>query len=691
VRYLLLLLTSICFAQQVKSVDFKACDASISVDFNERKVSGSCKYVFDVMSTIDTIKIDAVNMDFTNVMINGKTVKSKTAPKNLQLFEGYKKGKNTVTFDYSARPKQTMYFFGTSENKQVWTQGQGKNTSHWLPSFDDANEKVVFSLTIENDNSEEVISNGILKSKNEQGSMISWEYQMEKPMSSYLVMLAIGKFGKITEKSQSGIPLEYYFSAEDAAKAEPTYRNSKKIFDFLESEIGVKYPWQIYKQIPVKDFLYAGMENTSATVFAQDFIVDNIGHNDKDYLNVNAHELAHQWFGDMITAKSGKDHWLQEGFATYYALLAEREVYGDDYFNWKLYEIAEELQQAAKTDTIPILNEKASSLTYYKKGAWALHILRNAVGDDIFRKAVKKYLEKYGFKNVDTDEFLSEVGKVSRYDVDGFKKRWLEKSGFEVAEALLLLKDSKLMKQYLETGAMAKIAFPDKQAKFMDILKSDAYYPIKLEVLYQVENVPFEEKLSLLKAALQSNDLKVRQAVAQTVGKFPESFYADYAALLDDNSYITKEIALSTLWKLFPEKRAELLDRTKNNIGFNDRNLRIQWLTMALLEKGYEPADKVKFYDELIDYASPKYESSIRQNALTNLIFIGPNDKNTMRLLVNPLVHHKWQFSKFAREKIRELIKYIAPRNFYEKLLPELPEDERAQLKRLLGEKREGL
>jgi aminopeptidase N len=687
VRYLLLLLTSFCFAQPTKSVDFKTCDASVTVDFNERKVTGKCHYTLDVISAIDTIKLDAVNMVFANVMINGKAVKSKTTPTNLQLFEGYKKGKNTVVFDYSAKPKQTMYFFGTPENKQIWTQGQGKNTSHWLPSFNDMNEKVTFSLTIENGRNEEVISNGILKSKKEQGNAVSWNYEMEKPMSSYLVMLAIGKFGKITEKSGSGIPLEYYFSAEDAAKAEPTYRNSKKIFDFLESEIGVKYPWEIYKQIPVKDFLYAGMENTSATIFSQDFVVDEIGHNDKDYLNVSAHELAHQWFGDMITAKSEKHHWLQEGFATYYALLAEREIYGEDYFNWKLYEIAEELQQAAKTDTIPILNEKASSLTYYKKGAWALHILRNAVGADNFRKAVKKYLEKYAFKNVDTDEFLAEIRKVSGYDVDGFKKRWLEKSGFEVTEALSLLKDSKLMPQYFEMAEMAKIPFAEKQGKFMEVLKSDVYYPVKLEVLYQLENIAFEEKQALLKTALQSNDLKVRQAVAQTIGKFPESFYSDYAALLDDKSYITKEIALAALWKLFPEKRSELLNKTKSNSGFNDKNLRIQWLTMALLEKNFEPSEKVKFYDELTDYASPKYESSIRQNALGNLIFIGPNDKNAMRLLVNPLVHHKWQFSKFAREKIRELIKYIAPRNFYEKLLPELPENEQAQLKRLLAEK----
>src|SRR5690606_2564700 len=132
-------------------------------------------------------------------------------------------------------------------------------------------------------------------------------------MSSYLVMLAIGKFDSHTDTATSGTKLIQFVSSEDTLKMEPTYRNSTQIFNYLETEIGVPYPWETYKQVPVKDFLYAGMENTSATVFSQDFVVDQTGYNDKNYLNVNAHELAHQWFGDMVTAKSGKHHWLQEG------------------------------------------------------------------------------------------------------------------------------------------------------------------------------------------------------------------------------------------------------------------------------------------------------------------------------------------------------------------------------------------
>ena len=185
-----------------------------------------------------------------------------------------------------------MYFVGW-ENKgrnQIWTQGQGKYTSNWLPSIDDVNDKIEFDLKFVAPKDYQVLSNGILKSKTDNIRHVLWEYDMQKPMSSYLVAVAVGKYNKKTNISKSGIPLEYYYYPEDSLKVEPTYRFSKKMFDFLEEEIGFAYPWQNYKQVPVHDFLYSGMENTSLTIFSDDFMVDEIGFNDKNYVNVNAHE-----------------------------------------------------------------------------------------------------------------------------------------------------------------------------------------------------------------------------------------------------------------------------------------------------------------------------------------------------------------------------------------------------------------
>jgi len=688
-KYLfLLLIPAFAIAQQTRKVDFTTANASLSFDVPQKKVMGKMTYEFEVLDKkTDTIFIDAQNMQFSDVTINSKKAGWVSSAHALKLFKGFKKGKNKVEFSYSAQPKQTLYFVQDDESVQLWTQGQGKYTSHWLPSFDDVNEKVIFNIAASFDKNYTVLSNGKLKDKNINAAQQKWTYQMEKPMSSYLVMLAIGKYRRWEMGTASGTPLEFYLREQDSSDFATTYRYSWDIFDFFEKEIGVNYPWGLYRQVPVLDFLYAGMENTTSTIFAQDFVVDSIGFNDRSYTNVNAHELAHQWFGDLVTAESGKHHWLQEGFATYYALLAEQKLFGEDHFNYEMYQIAERLQLAAKTDTIPVLNEKASALSFYQKGAWALHILREGVGYEAFQKAVKTYLGKYAFKNVTTDEFIAEINKVSSYDTASWKKRWLETGGFEVNEAIKLLKKNESIGLYLEFGELQDNPFKEKKEMFMQLMESNAFYAIKEEAVFQTAEVPFEEKADFIRLAMKSKDLRIRQAVARTVTKFPESFIPEYKSLLNDESYITREIALNMLCSRYPEKQGEFLEIGKDWIGFNDKNLRILWLTLAYTAKDYRGADKDKFYTELQDYAGAGYESSVRTNALANLLYIGKPDAVVFENLVNATLHHKWQFVKFGKDNIRKLLKKEGYRGQFEKMLPKLPEADRKSLEKLLAEK----
>jgi aminopeptidase N len=685
-RYLILFISIFSFAQQTKSVDFTSVLGKIEINNLDKSVSGEVTYNFVVKNTVDTIKIDAQNIDFTNLKINNIEVKFSNNRKQILLFEGYKIGNNQLTFNYWVQPKQAMYFVGKGELLQIWTQGQGKYTSNWFPSFDDPNEKLIFNLDIKFNSQFQVVSNGILDSKVEIQDKSIWSYRMKKPMSSYLLMLAIGKFEIKQEKSNSGKSLFYYIEKEDLSKLEPTYRYSKTIFDFFEKAIGVKYPWEVYKQVPVRDFLYAGMENTSATVFSRDFVVDTIGFNDKNYVNVNAHELAHQWFGDLITAQSGKHHWLQEGFATYYALLAEKEVFGDDYFYKKLFDTALQLKTASKKDTIPIISDKASSLTYYQKGAWVLFVLHEELGSKVFKKAVKNYLNNYSFKNVTTDDFLNEIKKIDKYDCDTFKRKWLENSGFDYEYAIDLLSKNKSIKTLLDIRRKKAIPFSEKRELFEKTMVSVAYFPIKEEIIYQCEKIPFEEKKQLLKLALATNEINIRQAIANTSTKVPIEFKSDFESLLNDNSYITKEIVLSAFWTQFPEDQKRILDKSKEWIGFNDKNLRILWLTLALGTKEYRMDEKAKFYDELLNYCNPEFETSIRQNAIENLLFINDKDQNVLLNLVNSLISFKWQFSKFGKDKIRLLLKNPSTRIYLEQLLPNLIKEENIMLAKVLAE-----
>ncbi|WP_310557473.1 M1 family metallopeptidase [Flavobacterium sp.] len=689
-KYFFLLLITFSYAQQARKIDFIKMNAAVTPNAIDKSIAGEVTYDFKVSSTIDTIKIDAQKMQFTSVKINKKEVNFLNTGKQLQLFEGFKKGKNTLTFYYKAIPKQTLYFIGQNDSstssEQIWTQGQGKYTSHWLPSFDDVNEKVIFNLKIEFDKTFEVISNGKLIDPNDNSNTKKWQYEMQKPMSSYLVMLAIGKFDKKDYRSKSGIPIELYLKPDDVTKFESTYKHSIDMFNFLEKEIGVKYPWQVYRQVPINDFLYAGMENTSATIFSQDYVVDEIGFNDRNYINVNAHELAHQWFGNLVTATSGKDHWLQEGFATYYSLLAEKEIFGEDHFNFEMLKMANELAEASQTDLIPILNEKASSLSFYKKGAWALHILREGVGYKNFQKAVKNYLKKYKFKNITTDDFLAEIKKISNYDVENFKKNWLEKSGFETQVAVEILSKNKSIKQLFDLQKMYPIPLEEKKIIFDQILKSNVFYPIKQEVIYQLAAISFEEKRELIQIAMQIDDVQVRQAIVENLQNIPLDFKTQYETLLNDKSYKTRKMALTNLCQQFPTEVTIYLNQSQSWIGLNDRDLRITWLTIALKNPDYEPTKQTDFRNELMEYTSPNYDSSIRQNALESVLNIYPENENVLQSLVNATIHHKWQFVKFGKDTIRSLIKKEEFRKVLTDLIPKLSEKEKISLQKLLNE-----
>ncbi|MBE8724610.1 M1 family metallopeptidase [Flavobacterium hungaricum] len=685
-KYILLFFTGFLFAQQTQYVDFKSVSGQLSLNAKEKTISGAVSYQFEVLKPCDTLSLDAKNMEFSNVKINDQEVIFINTTKQLKVVFPFAKGENHLAFTYTAKPKQALYFVAVENDEvQIWTQGQGRYTSNWFPSFDDVNEKLIFNLGISYDKDYQVISNGILKEKIVNGDKIHWQYQMEKPMSSYLLMLAIGKYDKRNFKSKSKIPLEYYYESKDADRFEPTYRYSKVIFDFLEKEIGAKYPWQINKQIPVRDFLYAGMENTTATLFTTRYVVDSIGFIDRNYTNVDAHELAHHWFGDLITAESSTHHWLQEGFATYYALLAERAIYGDDYFYSKLYDTAQQIKFASRSDTIPVLNAKASSLTFYEKGAWTLFVLHESIGDKAFKKAVKTYLNKYAYQTVNTQNFFDEIKKVSDFDLEKFQKTWLESTLFDTPTANALLSKNKTIQKRLEIDKLKKTPLAEKKEILNETLNSNVHFSVKKAVVEQLENEKYEAKKELLFLALESKNLQVRQSVAETMTNIPEDFRLSYETLLDDKSYQTQEIALYWLWRNFPDHRKEYLDKSQNWIGFNDYNLRTLWLSLALSTPNYAQ-QREPLIAELISFSSTKYEATTRQNALEKLIAFKIINDQVLSNLVASTTHHMWQFSKFGRDTIRLLLKNSEMRASFERILTNLTPDEQFQLNRLLKE-----
>ncbi|MEM9685887.1 MAG: M1 family metallopeptidase [Bacteroidota bacterium] len=667
----LILFTIPLFSQQIHTVDIKTGTAAIEIAPHKKEVKGRIHYSLEMLKDTDSIFIDARQMTFTTVTLNHKKVRFYNDGSKLWIIYPFRaKTTHTIEIAYTAMPEKAMYFIGWNHaggKKQVWTQGQGKYTSNWLPSFDDVNEKVVFNFTITFHKDYEVISNGTLTTTHVKDSLKTWQFNMQQPMSSYLVALAIGKYRKKTLRSEKGVPLLLYYYPEDSLKVEPTYRYTATIFDVLEKETGVAYPWQNYKQVPVRDFLYAGMENTSVTLFSDAYVVDAIAFSDRNYVNVNAHELAHQWFGNLVTAKSGTHHWLQEGFATYYALLAEREIFGNDHYYWKLYQTAAQLiAMSDQKKGEKLLNASASSLTFYEKGAWALHILREETGDIAFKKGVKNYLLKYRFKTATTRDFITVMEQASGKELSGFVDVWLMQDAFPGEAALASLRKNKFLKQLLD---IKKEKLPEYS---LNAISAKNYFPLNQEMVFRYNAQPTEKKLPLYKKVLQSDLLKERQAVAMALDPIPRELKEDFESLLSDKSYSTIESALYKLWANFPESRETYLNKTRGISGFSDKNVELLWLALALVTPNYEADNKPQYYKILSAYTAPTYPYEVRQNAFTYLYQLQLLSDTNLKDLVNACLHHTWHFAKTSRTLLELLLKDPKYKKRLQRILPEL-------------------
>ena len=677
---------------QATLVDFTKIEATVTPSFETKTITGDITATFTMVIDAPSIFLDAKKMEIARA-----DDKLNLVPfDNRIMIEGdLKAGRSyTISFSYKATPKQTLYFVNDNGKPQIWTQGQGKYTSHWLPSIDDMNDKIEFDLSVIAPEGQTVIANGQLKEKKyigETEKKLKWQYDMQQPMSSYLVAMVIGDFEKTTFDSASGVPMEIYATPKDSSKAEATYRHTQKIFDFFEQKIGVDYPWQNYKQVPVKDFLYAGMENTGTTVFADNFIIDEIGFVDRNYINVNAHELAHQWFGNLVTETNSEHHWLHEGFASYYALLAEREIFGQEYYYFKLYQSAENLKELSDTGKgQKLVNPKASSLTYYEKGAWALHILNELIGEDAFNLAVKNYLTKHQFGNVTTSDFMTEIAQVTEKDLTEFKKDWLQQSAFQDFEALTSLRKNDFMNTYFELVALRQAPFKNKAKKLRQYIYGGNQH-LGQEAVYQLSGHSLQETLPLYIEAFSSQNIYTRQAVATSLEQIPQALLANFKTLLDDNSYITQEEALLKLWLHFSnlndaqatKEKHQALDKVAPVFGFSDGNVRTLWLALALASPDYRVGDKLDLYNELKGYTVASKPFQLRQNAFQYLYQVQLFDRVSITNLLEACVHHNWRFRQSSRSLLDKVIQNPDWKTTIDDLKPSLPEKQLTYLKRL--------
>ncbi len=310
--------------------------------------------------------------------------------------------------------------------------------------------------------------------------------------------------------------------------------------------------------------------------------------------------------------------------------------------------------------------------------------LRENIGRENFNLVVKNYLNKYAYQNVVTDNFLIEVSRVSDFDIQNFKQLWLEQTTFPEAEINELLQKNEFIKQYIQLCQNPLDVVKDKE-EILNIMKSNAYFPVKELLVLQSETIGFDDKKYILDEALSTYDWKLRKAVAITLTEIPESFRLEYETLLNDKSYETKEIALFNLWKQFPEKKKLYLELAKNWNGFQDKNLKLLYLTLSFLTSN-EQKIKLDFYHKLLTYTGSDYDSNVQQKALEHLLSLDLKTEEVLRSLVFGTASHRWQFVNFCKNAIRTILKDEKFRMILIKIKEDLPIREKTNLQRLLEE-----
>lgn len=443
-----------------RKVDIEHLALDVTPDFEKRTVAGVATFTFKpIAKPLDELKLDAVDLTVEDVKCTAELAGYQATDKEITVT--FAKPipvdvQTKLTIRYAAQPTKGLYFRVPSNgydaaDTHLFSQGEMIEGRHWFPSYDYPNEKFTSEITCHVPEGMQVFSNGrqISSDKDPVSKLVAVHWSQEKPHVNYLLSLVAGYFSKTTDTYRD-IPLFYATTASDTPEAALTFKNTKPIMEFFEKEIDFPYPWAQYGQVVVRDFSETGMENTSVTTLSDNVLqrpeTEDISRNGTTYTNeeVIAHEMAHQWFGDLVTCKDWSQSWLNEGFATYYALLYIEHQHGHDEMVYGLYKNLNNLvhrneeyhEYHMPAETRPIIFRAYTApieqfdQRAYTKGSWVLHMLRTELGADLFRKCIKTYLDRHKYQNVVTADLNNIVEEFSGRSFDRFFDQWFYRSGY---------------------------------------------------------------------------------------------------------------------------------------------------------------------------------------------------------------------------------------------------------------------
>ena len=397
----------------------------LALDFAKKSVAGKAELrLRRVDPDASSIELDAVAFAVRGVTVDGKDAKYTYDGRRLTVDVPSSLASGVLAVAYEATPRKGLYFLEPDEHvpgrpRQAWTQLQEEDARHIFPCHDKPHVKMTTEAKITVPDGFYVLSNGALVSN--EGGTFHW--RMDEPHPSYLVTIVAGEFAVLTDRVEVGgreIPLAYLVPKGKEEEGRRTFARTPDMIRFFSELTGVPYPWNKYAQVVVSDFIFGGMENTTATTMYEHILLDARAELDVTSDDLIAHELAHQWFGDFVTCRDWSEGWLNEGFATYMEHVWREKHLGRDEYHFGLKsDLASYLGEAAGRYRRPIVCQDYDAPLdlfdrhLYEKGGLVLHVLRTELGDALFWKGVSTYLARHQKGIVETRDLLRALEEVS--------------------------------------------------------------------------------------------------------------------------------------------------------------------------------------------------------------------------------------------------------------------------------------
>lgn len=433
-----------------RDVDQRHTRLELRVDLDKQELKGRAIHRLAIYRPTETIVLDAAEMAIEKVRLQAAMPATEKELKHehqghglrITLDRVYKPGETLqLAIDYRLnRPAHGAHFVvpdpsEPDQPRMMWTQGEPDETRYWYPCIDSPADRITSETVVTAASKYFVLSNGALKSKtdNADGTR-TWHWVQEKTHVPYLMSVVVGEF-EAYEQSWDGIPIVSYVPKGRLDLAPTSFEKTPKMMDFFSRKIGYRYPWPKYTQICVDEYEWGGMEHTSATTLNLRTLHDKRAHLDVSSDGLVAHELAHQWWGDVVTCKDWGELWLNESFATYFATLWTEEDSGIEDATWERHGEAEAYLNEDRTVRRAIVNYRYNAPVNmfdshsYPKGGRVLHMLRFELGDELFWKALNRYIEVNQFRAVETADLRSSIEEATGQGLNWFFDQWLYHGG----------------------------------------------------------------------------------------------------------------------------------------------------------------------------------------------------------------------------------------------------------------------